>query len=92
MTTAPIRRWQLDAACRGMDPDWFHPGQGEPQGEAMTVCAGCAVRRHCLDHALTRPERLGIWGGTSAVERRRILARRRHGATPAATTGWAKAS
>lgn len=89
MTIVATRPWVLDAACRGMDPDRFYPRPGESLVEALTVCASCSVRRQCLDHALARPERIGIWGGTSGAERRRILADRRSTGT---ATPWREAS
>src|SRR5690606_16459965 len=38
---------------------------------------GCPVRTECLDHALTYPERHGIWGGLDEDERDRIRKNRR---------------
>jgi WhiB family redox-sensing transcriptional regulator len=59
--------WRLAAACRSADPELFFPlsesGQALEQiAEAKVICAGCPVRRQCLEFALrTRPHR--IWGG-----------------------------
>jgi len=39
------------------------------------VCAGCAVRAECLQEALDRGERFGVWGGLSEGERRALAAR-----------------
>lgn len=36
---------------------------------ALAVCSSCPVRTTCLDHALTAPERFGVWGGTTAEQR-----------------------
>ena len=37
---------------------------------AKSVCAGCAVRAECLEHAVSSDERYGIWGGLTEEERR----------------------
>ncbi|MEM7323501.1 MAG: WhiB family transcriptional regulator [Actinomycetota bacterium] len=66
------RRWYVDGACRGLDPDLFFPERGESTADAKAVCAGCVVRAECLEWALATRERFGIWGGTSERERRRL--------------------
>lgn len=65
------------AACRGIDPDLFHPDRGQSTREAKTVCASCSVRVACLEWALATHQVHGIWGGTSERERRRIRTRLR---------------
>ncbi len=80
------------AACRGMDVDAFFPERGTAQitaRDAKTICNGssgrpaCALKATCLEYALDRKERFGIWGGMSERERakvakgRRIAARKR---------------
>ena len=77
--------WRDHANCRGLDPDLFYPERGASTREAKAVCQGCVVREECLEFALRRGEKFGIWGGTSERERRRIrkarrLARTRAGA------------
>jgi len=76
----PERDWRHDAVCRDEDPELFFPlgesGPNLPQIErAKAVCAVCPVRTRCLDEALGTGED-GIWGGTTAEERRRIRQRR----------------
>lgn len=66
--------WRQHAACRGLDAELFFPQRGESTTEAQTVCAGCLVGAECLAHAVARPERFGIWGGTSERQRRRLRA------------------
>ena len=66
-------RWQSEAACRGMDPDMFFPARGEDIRPIVATCDGCRVKDACLEHGL-RHELGGIWGGTSA-EQRRVLRR-----------------
>jgi Transcription factor WhiB len=36
---------------------------------ALALCAACPVRNPCLVEAITRPERSGIWGGFTPLER-----------------------
>lgn len=64
--------WHADAACREHpDMTWF-PGRGDDQQAARDVCEGCLVRAECETYARAQPAWLeGIWGGTSARQRRR---------------------
>lgn len=39
------------------------------QALAAALCAGCPVRTGCADHATTRGEPTGIWGGLSPDDR-----------------------
>lgn len=64
--------WHDRANCRGIDLNLFFTERGEATAPAKQVCAGCTVRAECLDHALSVPERFGVWGGLSERERRRI--------------------
>jgi WhiB family transcriptional regulator, redox-sensing transcriptional regulator len=71
--------WRLQAACRGLDPAIFYPSteddvDAEP---AKVVCEQCPIRLACLEHALNRREKDGIWGGATEKERRRIIRQRR---------------
>jgi len=73
--------WTEQAACSDALPDLFFPvsefGAAEEQiTEAKRICAGCPVRIDCLDHALSRGEASGIWGGTTERERRHLRRRR----------------
>lgn len=65
--------WQADAACRTADPEIFFIHQGESAAPAKAICATCPVIEACRDFALTNRERVGIWGGMSAHERRDYL-------------------
>jgi WhiB family redox-sensing transcriptional regulator len=64
--------WMDRANCLGCDPELFFPERGESVVEAKAVCAGCVVRADCLDFALATGEKVGIWGGLSERERRRV--------------------
>lgn len=68
--------WRLDANCRGTHPDPFFAERGESVADAKAICAGCTVRDDCLEYALNRKVKHGIWGGLSERERRRIRSRR----------------
>lgn len=76
--------WQLFARCKGRDELFFHPhGEREPvrserERAAKAVCAGCPVRRECLDHALQTQEPYGVWGGLTEDERQELV----HGPRP----------
>jgi WhiB family redox-sensing transcriptional regulator len=72
--------WRQNAACRGLDPEIFYPVTDEEADVAKAVCAVCAVRETCLEHALGSRERDGVWGGATEKERRRILRQRRRSA------------
>lgn len=76
--------WQQRASCRGSDANLFfsptylekREARAGRESLAKTICAGCAVRRECLDFALSTKEPFGIWGGLNEIERRAILAKR----------------
>lgn len=59
-------------ACAETDPEAFHPEKGGTTKPAKQVCAVCDVRVECLEGALARGERFGIWGGLSERERRKL--------------------
>jgi hypothetical protein len=50
----------------------FFPEKGGSSREAKRICADCPVRIECLNYALRRDERYGVWGGMSERERRRL--------------------
>lgn len=64
--------WRQDAACRGSDPDGWHPRRFDAETEqaAKAICDQCPVRTNCLAEALEQNETRGIWGGLSETERR----------------------
>jgi WhiB family redox-sensing transcriptional regulator len=72
--------WQQFAACRGVDPEVFHPDTDEDAEDAKAICGLCPVREPCLEYALVVREKLGVWGGLTERERRRLLRRRRRSA------------
>jgi WhiB family redox-sensing transcriptional regulator len=79
--------WMERGACVGANQDlWFaeehargrHSGRLSPATlEAKRICnEECQVRETCRDHALNRPEKIGVWGGLDENERHAILDRR----------------
>jgi WhiB family redox-sensing transcriptional regulator len=68
----PELSWQERALCAQTDPEAFFPEKGGSTREAKRVCMSCEVRAECLDYALAKDERFGIWGGLSERERRRV--------------------
>lgn len=74
-----------DGACRGLDANLFMPTVGQTCRDVLEICNGrpatyndpgtppCPVKEQCLEYALSIPRQtVGIWGGTSERERRRI--------------------
>lgn len=64
--------WQADALCAQTDPEAFFPEKGGSTRDAKMICQACEVRAQCLEYALERDERFGIWGGYSERERRKM--------------------
>ena len=55
----------------------FFPERGSSTIKAKAICAECKVREECLEFAVVRKERFGIWGGKFERERRAIRRERR---------------
>ncbi|MFG2904029.1 WhiB family transcriptional regulator [Kitasatospora sp. NPDC048286] len=78
------------AACAGVDSTLFYPEVDEDapdlevaraaaawaERRAKMFCAGCPVRTMCLELALERHEKHGIFGGLNAAERAALHRRR----------------
>jgi WhiB family redox-sensing transcriptional regulator len=71
------QEWRTAAACRGQDPEWWHPVRGASVEPHRRICRSCPVKVPCLEYALGGGAKGdgGIWAGSSARDRRR--ARRR---------------
>lgn len=73
---AELWTWQIDGACRSVNPEvFFHP-EGERgsrrrsrETTAKTVCSTCPVLVRCRSHALAVREPYGVWGGLTEAER-----------------------
>lgn len=70
--------WFTGAACRGLDPELFFSDSQPVLGRAKEICKSCGIRESCLEWAIKREE-FGVWGGTTALERREL--RRQEGIT-----------
>jgi WhiB family transcriptional regulator, redox-sensing transcriptional regulator len=71
--------WREFGACRERGVDFYPPMHTERKHErlarerrAKQVCAGCPVRRECLEYAVAVDERYGVWGGLTHDERRHL--------------------
>jgi WhiB family redox-sensing transcriptional regulator len=67
--------WMSQAACRGLDSNIFYPDPPK-RGigiAAARACLPCPVQDECLLWALQKPEKFGVWGGTSERDREAIL-------------------
>jgi WhiB family transcriptional regulator, redox-sensing transcriptional regulator len=65
--------WHRRAACRGMGHAVFVNGRAKRDAAAVRICGRCPVRQECLEHALDSPGLVGVWGGTTEVERKWLL-------------------
>ena len=72
--------WRMLGACRGLDAGIFYPDNDDEAEVAKQVCLECGVQEACLEFALARREKVGVWGGATERERRRILRQRRRSA------------
>ena len=69
--------WHADALCREHpEVSWFVE-RGEPLEPAKDICSRCLVLAECTSWALDQDQSLaGIWGGTTAPQRKRMRAAR----------------
>ena len=71
-----VTDWE-GALCANLPADTpidFFSGDETKIQEAKDLCAGCPLRRKCLEYSLEERMLVGVWGGVDAVERRRDLA------------------
>ena len=71
--------WHAEAACRGMGSATFVLGRGANESimaRARAICSTCTVTDQCLDFAMADMDLVGIWGGTTAQQRRAMRAGR----------------
>ena len=74
-----LPEWIADAPCSQADPELFFPDAHESRANvalAKRVCAACRVRQECLEWALDRGEKFGIYGGLTSTQRREVLRQR----------------
>jgi WhiB family redox-sensing transcriptional regulator len=61
------------AACRNEDVNVFYDDVRLQTSTVELFCDACPVVTDCLASALLGNERLGVWGGTTEVERKPML-------------------
>ncbi|MFD0224298.1 WhiB family transcriptional regulator [Streptomyces hirsutus] len=69
--------WRDQASCVGEDPEIFFPlsdsaSPGDEAFLARTICRRCSVLLVCRSWAIDHGEDDGIWGATTAAQRRAI--------------------
>jgi WhiB family transcriptional regulator, redox-sensing transcriptional regulator len=62
--------WRTRGRCQTVDPETFFPAPSESAEAAVALCRTCPVRGSCLAWALEAGDLHGVWGGTTARERR----------------------
>jgi WhiB family redox-sensing transcriptional regulator len=70
--------WREEAACSGLDTRLFFPASEDDKAQlsvARQVCAICPVQEACLAYAIESRQTVGIWGGATTRERRRLRRR-----------------
>jgi hypothetical protein len=65
--------WRVRGVCRSVDPEVFFPAPNEASDAAIGLCRTCDVQGACLAWALEVGDCHGVWGGTTARERRAML-------------------
>lgn len=87
--------WRHLAACLNKPTDYWFPRQTRtttsitPAAQkAIATCKTCPVATQCLDHAMTKPESHGIWGGLTAEQRRGLRQRHQHTIVHGTNTGY----
>jgi hypothetical protein len=65
--------WRVRGVCRTVDPEVFFPAPNEASDTAIALCGTCDVQGACLAWALEVGDCHGVWGGTTARERRAML-------------------
>ncbi len=71
--------WLSRAACGDLpeaEADaLFFPDRGQTARRARVICGGCPVVKECLEYAVEH-DCEGVWGGTTAAERRALKRKR----------------
>ena len=69
----PDTAWRTRGVCQTVDPETFFPAPTDPPDAAVALCGTCAVQGPCLAWALEAGDCHGVWGGTTARERRAMV-------------------
>jgi len=76
-TNTPKFTGKGNPTCAEVDPEIFFPERGAVTNGALSIkaakslCQTCPYTFECLEWALSHSE-MGIWGGTTERERRRL--------------------
>lgn len=62
--------WRTRGVCQSVDPETFFPAPSESAEGAVALCRTCPVQGPCLAWALDAGDLHGVWGATTARERR----------------------
>jgi hypothetical protein len=65
--------WRTRGVCQTVDPETFFPVPMAPVDDAVDLCGRCPVAGACLAWALSVGDCHGVWGATTARERRAML-------------------
>jgi WhiB family redox-sensing transcriptional regulator len=68
--------WAIDGACRDFPAVDFFTDVRSAIAHAKSICFRCPVWDECLEFAV-RHDEIGVWGGTTRRERRRLESGRR---------------
>ena len=68
--------WQAEAQCTGRAELFFDETRRTITRKAKSICSGCKARKPCLEYAIAADE-VGVWGGMTTNERRRLRRKRR---------------
>jgi WhiB family redox-sensing transcriptional regulator len=69
--------WMERASCASVGGDLWFPEGGYSSKPARLICAECPVRRQCLEFAVANECTVGVWGGKSSAQIRRLIRERR---------------
>lgn len=65
-------QWMAEALCAEIGSEFFFPEKGGSTANARAVCAMCPVTAECLQFAVDEDLRIGIYGGLSGGQRRKL--------------------
>ena len=76
LPTGTALNWMDSALCAQVDGDLHYPDKGASNKEAKRICGLCPVKAQCLEYAMERDERFGVYGGLTERERHKLKASR----------------
>jgi WhiB family redox-sensing transcriptional regulator len=70
-------QWKDRHLCRETDPELFFASSKPAIRQAQAICGECPVLEACREYAIPDWTLVGVWGGTTTSERKKIRAARR---------------